>query len=263
MAEASNRVQGTSYEVLTLPTRRDVIKTRCFDLVEAAKGYNALVFLDKGARDLSFLYGLVARGLNEPVPARSFINSGKEKGDILEFYCAKAGIPYGELSDTEKVRLINEGQILTDKIALERVYGTENIARLEHVLRSSGTGHKLVVDEKQATGLTEALTRRILSLVDPESEYDFFVFAPVATKDTPKRTRILYKDVGDIFWDERSGSLVSDYPDGIYSLERDKSFVTVPNSSDAGGVSLNRNFREELRRLAGEIIQEGRSSINS
>lgn len=168
----SEQVSTGFYLAISNPNEREVLFRRSQEMVEAAKGMKAVVFLDKAARPLAYLYRKIHQEIypEGQRPLIIFANIGSEKKDILE---RKVKRYYPDFC-------IKNGDIpldyLRDRIDLVKIFGVGNVKQLERLLLCSGTGEKMIVDDVQATASTSNLALRIASIVDPESDYTFFQF---------------------------------------------------------------------------------------
>ncbi len=140
------------YWILGDPQQREVMKRRSIVMVRAAEDAGTVIFLDKTARPLGYLFRLVFPTVypDKKIPEVKFINLGTEKMTPV------IGIGWHEATQQAEVsgqrgKLPGFMDILPriqTKADLEAIYGQENIEALARILRGNKSPEKrLIVDE--------------------------------------------------------------------------------------------------------------------
>lgn len=225
------------YKILAKDSQREVLKRRATELAAASRGKDSLLFLDRGARPIAYLYMKVFAQLypGEKRPNIGFINLGSEKGRPID-NATYRGEPYPTTTED-----------------FSRLFGQENIQELTEYLTQKKDEKRLIVDDIEDSGATRKIAETLLPAVDPSNNYEQFTFI----ENPADRVRFSeaddFPDIPLEWYDEpihpatpwhRQASLVSD-------VDRN-SFFTKPNPNPeerTAGIAL----RAELDKLASEI----------
>ncbi len=236
------------YRIITNVLQREVIKRRAVDLVHEANGFDTLIFIDKSARPISYLFRNLwsADQPNKPMPKILFLNIGVEKQKVLQGHSA---LIWERASDWEPFAPSIDDLIprLTSIEVFEEVYGKENISQLLQVLKPKEKGKRLIVDELEYTGRTHRFIERLLEAINGNNEYDYFNFLETEQDKEPFK-----RNIKDIIIPWRHG--------GLFVQDNNRSaFLSSPQKKNQVRRRA-REIRAELKMLTQEIIEPSKET---
>lgn len=255
-----------TYEILSNPQQRDVIKRRGIDMVNYSVEADMVIFLDISARPLAHLYRKLFPIIQPdiPMPKIKFLNIGSEKVMYLQSYSTEDELG-GKTKDGKKVggwtppKLEPVLSYINTRDDLDYFFGQENVDQLTKVLEVDGKPKKrLIVDEVEFSGRTRAVAEKIVTATDRQNGYHaFFTFL-----ETPE-DREAFKvpdSMGTVNnaalpWYGDDG-LVEDMSRDDYDLSEVDPYFITRRASDNSRRDYSLQVRKELEMLVDEIKSE-------
>jgi hypothetical protein len=226
------------------PEQAAVIRRRIKELVEKAKNYDTVIFLDKAARPLVSAFTQEWKNSNKDLelPHRKFLNLGTEKLRVM-YHWGLDNLP--PLKAGEKY--VIEEMITRENIA--DIFGAENIETVNKILGDAQ--NVLIVDDLSHSGRSIRIAKSILSAVRPEMTIDAFL---LLDDDKDKKPFLNKNNLPFLPW--RSFTGVQDPtqeekdPFSQFGNENKRSFSAAALSADKQEIRLKaQKLREKLRKL--------------
>lgn len=225
--------KNVEYEFLKDPQVRDALKRKTIELVEDTQDIDVLFFLDRSARPLAHLYRRFLQVIDpeRQRPEIRFLNIGQEKhGERKSFYD----------------RGVNHLRTRDD---LVKMYGEDNIAKLEHQFDKPTGERRMIVDDVFATGSSLQVARAAINSLDSDHEYThFFTYGEGITRFPDILAKMPW-DGDDTFVKDKSAS------EGAGYRAKDSGFLTIRND-DPKQRKQGIQLRAELEKLASEFATE-------
>ncbi|HYV33657.1 MAG TPA: hypothetical protein VE973_02315 [Candidatus Limnocylindria bacterium] len=250
------------YEVLTNPEQRAMLFSRVRDLVDKTlnNDYKAVIFLDKSARPISYLYRKIwekENGQTQKIPEIAFLNVGTETFSFPKF--PSKGKYKGEedyYDAYEAYMLEQEETAFAEKTKPQNIdalrKGYSNLSKLPE-------GSKiLIVDELSISGNSLEKSQEIMNLVFPELEFDTHALSTASLDRNSKKDELFYNKNQEIFAAPWADLQIVE--ENGKEVRKDRSGYTgVANSTDLIAAALpkdNSPKTRELKRRANQLREE-------
>lgn len=253
------------YAILTNPEQREVIKRRGIDMINDSIEADMVIFLDKSARPLSYLYRKLFPVIkpDKPMPKIKFLNIGSEKVTHLQSYApdepprkTETGSRLGVWTAPQVNPVLDDIHTIED---LNYFFGEENVDQLIRVLEVEDKPKKrLIIDDVEVSGETKAVAEKIIAAADRKNgSYAFFTF--LKTPEDKEAFKVPdsmgVTNSAALPWHGDDGLVEDIAKDDYYLFEVDPYFITR-RTSNSSGRDYSLQVRKELGMLVDEIKEK-------